>query len=161
MGFHPQTNGQTERINQELEQYLRFFVDHKQKNWPVLWQPLITKTNDLTNGKSLSWISSGEFTRELNKESLLNQSSIYTKFSWSVLLIINPALMSMFLPHVHLKATMLYTCALMSSSRSFYHILGLMMSRHVTEMSRASSSSKIKRKRKQNPIKSENKRKGK
>ena len=72
MGFHPQTNGQTERINQELEQYLRFFVDHKQKNWPVLWQPLITKTNDLTNGKSLSWISSGEFTRELDKESLLN-----------------------------------------------------------------------------------------
>ena len=22
------------RINQELEQYLRFFVDHRQKNWP-------------------------------------------------------------------------------------------------------------------------------
>ena len=34
IGFHPQTNGQTERMNQELEQYLRFFVDHKQKNWP-------------------------------------------------------------------------------------------------------------------------------
>ena len=32
--FHPQTNGQTEQINQELEQYLRFFVDHRQKNWP-------------------------------------------------------------------------------------------------------------------------------
>ena len=32
--FHPQTNGQTEQMNQELEQYLRFFVDHKQKNWP-------------------------------------------------------------------------------------------------------------------------------
>jgi len=38
----------------------------------VLWQPLITKTNNYTNGKSLSWISSGEFTRELDKESLLN-----------------------------------------------------------------------------------------
>ena len=38
----------------------------------VLWQPLITKTNDFTNGKSLSWISSGEFTRELDKEPLLN-----------------------------------------------------------------------------------------
>jgi len=32
--YHPQTDGQTERINQELEQYLRFFVDHRQKNWP-------------------------------------------------------------------------------------------------------------------------------
>ena len=32
--FHPQTDGQTERMNQELEQYLWFFVDHRQKNWP-------------------------------------------------------------------------------------------------------------------------------
>jgi len=38
----------------------------------LLWQPLITKTNDYTSGKSLSWISSGEFTRELDKEPLLN-----------------------------------------------------------------------------------------
>ena len=32
--FHSQTDGQTERMNQELEQYLRFFIDHRQKNWP-------------------------------------------------------------------------------------------------------------------------------
>ena len=32
--FHPQTDGQTKQMNQELEQYLQFFVDHKQKNWP-------------------------------------------------------------------------------------------------------------------------------
>ena len=32
--FHPQTNGQIERMNQELEQYLQFFIDHRQKNWP-------------------------------------------------------------------------------------------------------------------------------
>ena len=32
--FHLQTDGQMERMNQELEQYLRFFVDHQQKDWP-------------------------------------------------------------------------------------------------------------------------------
>jgi len=31
--FHPQTDGQIERMNQELEQYLRFFIDHRQKDW--------------------------------------------------------------------------------------------------------------------------------
>jgi len=34
MVFHPQTDGQTERINQELEQYLRMFIDHRQEQWP-------------------------------------------------------------------------------------------------------------------------------
>ena len=32
--FHPQTDGQTEWMNQELEQYLRFFVDYRQNDWP-------------------------------------------------------------------------------------------------------------------------------
>ena len=31
--FHPQMDGQTKQMNQELEQYLRFFVDHRQKDW--------------------------------------------------------------------------------------------------------------------------------
>ena len=31
--FHPQTDGQTERMNQELEQYLRFFIKHRQRDW--------------------------------------------------------------------------------------------------------------------------------
>ena len=32
--FHPQTDGQMERMNQELEQYLWFFIEHRQKDWP-------------------------------------------------------------------------------------------------------------------------------
>ena len=31
--FHPPTDGQTERMNQELEQYLQFFIENRQKNW--------------------------------------------------------------------------------------------------------------------------------
>ena len=31
--YHPETDSQTERINQELEQYLRMYVNHRQNNW--------------------------------------------------------------------------------------------------------------------------------
>jgi len=31
--FHPQTDGQMERMNQELEQYLRIYTDYRQSNW--------------------------------------------------------------------------------------------------------------------------------
>jgi hypothetical protein len=37
--YHPQTDGQTERINQEIEQYLRVFVNHQQNDW-VDWLAL-------------------------------------------------------------------------------------------------------------------------
>jgi len=32
--YYPQTDRQTERVNQELEQYLRVFIDHRQEQWP-------------------------------------------------------------------------------------------------------------------------------
>jgi len=31
--FYPQTNGQTEKVNQELKQYLRMFINHRQEQW--------------------------------------------------------------------------------------------------------------------------------
>jgi len=34
MAFHPQTDGKTEKINQELEQYLHMFINHHQEQWP-------------------------------------------------------------------------------------------------------------------------------
>jgi hypothetical protein len=37
--YHPQTDGQTERVNQELEEYLRMYINDKQKDW-VEWLPI-------------------------------------------------------------------------------------------------------------------------
>ena len=34
--FHPQTDGQTERTNQTLEQYLRLYCNYRQSNWAEL-----------------------------------------------------------------------------------------------------------------------------
>ena len=37
--YHPQTDGQTEHINQELEEYLRIYINKKQNDW-VNWLPI-------------------------------------------------------------------------------------------------------------------------
>ena len=37
--YHPQSDGQTERANQEVEQYLRLYVNHRQDDW-VEWLSL-------------------------------------------------------------------------------------------------------------------------
>jgi hypothetical protein len=34
--YHPQTDGQTERVNQELEQFLQLFVNQRQDDWEEL-----------------------------------------------------------------------------------------------------------------------------
>jgi hypothetical protein len=37
--YHPQTDGQTERVNREVEKYLRMFTNHRQDDW-VDWLPV-------------------------------------------------------------------------------------------------------------------------
>ena len=36
IAFHPQTDGQTKRINQSLEAYLRHYINYTQDNWVLL-----------------------------------------------------------------------------------------------------------------------------
>ena len=74
----------------------------------------------LTSAKlSVGYLVVG-ITRELDKEPSLHCSSIYINTMWFILQQYLPALMSMHHPHVllliHHKATMPYTCALMSYS---------------------------------------------
>ncbi len=38
--YHPQTDGQTECVNQEIEVYLQVFISHQQDNWAD-WLPLV------------------------------------------------------------------------------------------------------------------------
>ena len=38
--YHPQTNGQSEQTNQEIEHYLRLFINYHQSDWHE-WLPLM------------------------------------------------------------------------------------------------------------------------
>ena len=41
MAYHPQTDGQTEHVNQEMEVYLHIFINHHQNDW-TKWLSLAT-----------------------------------------------------------------------------------------------------------------------
>lgn len=47
MAYHPQTDGQIERVNQELEQYLHTFCNNHQDDW-VDWLPVAQFMHNLT-----------------------------------------------------------------------------------------------------------------
>jgi len=53
--FHPQTDGQTKRLNQTIEVYLRSYVNHKQNDWVSLL-PIVefVCNNSVTAGIKLS-----------------------------------------------------------------------------------------------------------
>ena len=37
--YHPQTNGQMEHMNQEIEHYLQLYINYKQNDWHE-WLPI-------------------------------------------------------------------------------------------------------------------------
>jgi len=53
--FHPQTDGQTERLNQTIESYLRTFVGQEQDNWVrLLPMAEFAYNNSVTTGNGIS-----------------------------------------------------------------------------------------------------------
>jgi len=53
--FHPQTDGQTERLNQTIEAYLRAFVERAQKKWvSLLPMAVFAYNNSVTMGNGVS-----------------------------------------------------------------------------------------------------------
>ena len=53
--FHPQTDGQTEHLNQTIETYLRAFVNHEQDNLvSLLPMAEFTYNNSVTMGNRMS-----------------------------------------------------------------------------------------------------------
>jgi len=63
--FHPQTDGQTEWMNQELEQYLRLFVEHRQKDWPEWLASAEFAVNNKTHTVTKMSLFMANYEREL------------------------------------------------------------------------------------------------
>ena len=66
MAYHPQMDGQSERTNQRLEQYLRIFINYHQNDWDQ-WLPLAQYTlnawPNATTGKAPFEIIMGHIPR--------------------------------------------------------------------------------------------------
>jgi hypothetical protein len=62
MAYHPQMDGQTKRINQELKQYLRLYVNHMQTDWA-------------------DWLPVAEFTYNNHEHSATGHSPFYLEYS--------------------------------------------------------------------------------
>jgi hypothetical protein len=60
--YHPQTDGQTERVNQELEEYLRIYINKRQNdcvNWLTIAQFCHNNRSHSATGFSPFMITTG------------------------------------------------------------------------------------------------------
>ena len=61
-GYHPEGDGQTERMNQTLEQYLRVYCNYQQDNWLdllLIAEFAYNKAPNATTGISLFFANKG------------------------------------------------------------------------------------------------------
>ena len=78
--FHLQTDNQTEKINQKLEQYLQFFIDYKQKNcleWLAITEFAVN--NKIYSATKMSLFMEN-YGRELRMEVNIRKVEKVTKF---------------------------------------------------------------------------------
>ena len=61
MAYHPQTDGQMERMNQEIEMFLRHYVNHQQDNWT-------------------EWLAVAEFSYNDKKHAVMNRTPFELNF---------------------------------------------------------------------------------
>ena len=66
--FYSQTDGQTEKINQKLEQYLQFFIDYRQKNWSKQLAIVEFAVNNKTYSVTKISLFIAKYNRELRIE---------------------------------------------------------------------------------------------
>ena len=82
--YHPQMDGQTEQINQELEQYLRIFINERQDNWAE-WLPLaVFSYNDKIHsatGYSPFFLNSGQHPWKGKKSKVTVKSELAKEFA--------------------------------------------------------------------------------
>lgn len=69
--FHPQTDGQTERLNQEIETYLRAFCSHRRDDWA-------------------SWIPIAEYALNSREHSATGHSPFYLLYGYNPSFTVNP-----------------------------------------------------------------------
>ena len=69
--YHPQTDRQTERLNQDIEQYLRLFISQRQNDWP-------------------EWIACAEFTYNNKIHSATKVSPFYANYGHHLRMGIEP-----------------------------------------------------------------------
>jgi Chromo (CHRromatin Organisation MOdifier) domain len=71
MAYHPQTDGQAERMNKEIEQYLHLFVDYQQANWP-------------------EWLAIAEFSYNNKFQASLCMSPFYANYRYNPWMEVEP-----------------------------------------------------------------------